>query len=135
MSLTLPDARIAIYTRFISSWGSTTPIAFDNENFNNTGNESWVRCSVRHIPSGADTIAPIGSRRYLRNGNAFIQIFTRSGEGTQEADRLAQQARDIFEGIRVGLVRFNDAQIVEIPSDGLWYNIVVEIAFEYDERK
>ncbi|MCH9665878.1 MAG: DUF4128 domain-containing protein [Gammaproteobacteria bacterium] len=132
----LVSARREIYIGFRTLWGSTTPMAYDNETFDGQINgEPWIRLSVRHTVSAQDSLGSVGNRRYQREGNVFVQIFTASDSGTKRADELAQQARSILEGTRISTIRFNDVQITEIPSDGLWYNIVVEAAFRYDERK
>ncbi len=138
--VSLVDAREAIYERFRVQWGATSPYTFDNETYEPPANAAWVRVAVRHNASRLEAVGGMGYgglNKFMRSGRVFIQVFTPVNKGTREADTLAQTARAIFEGITISsnAIRFNNAVVREIGPDGSWYQINVECAFDYDERK
>ena len=133
---TISQAREAIYGRFNTNWGTTSPFQFDNENFT-PPDKAWARLVVRHIGSSQETLGSSGNRKFERRAVVFIQIFTKADKGTSEADTLVRIARDIFEGINFSGLRFLHGVIRETPEpqDSKWYQVVVEIFFAYDETK
>lgn len=130
---TLNEAKEAITDRFVTLWGSTSPFTFDNEAF--TKPPTWVRLVVRHTGSNQETLGRVLNRKYNRQGSIFIQVFTPIDQGTQQADNLAQTARDIFEGVSFNGIYANDAIIREVGPEGDWYQINVEILFFYEGIK
>lgn len=137
----LGTARETIYETFAAAWGTTTPIAFDNEAFNPpTDGSSWVRVVVRHDSSNLEAIGGRGfggMNLYQRTGRLVIQVFVREDKGTEEADSLAQAARAIFEGTTLSsnAIRFNNGIVREVGQDSPWFQVNLEVAFQYDERK
>lgn len=136
----LVDARETMYERFRVVWGATSAYTFDSEDFEPPVDTAWVRFAVRHDGSTLECIGGSGDggfNTYQRTGRVVIQVFTPINEGTREADTLAQAARAIFEGTTLSgnVIRFNNVVVREIGPDGAWYQINVEAAFQYDERK
>ena len=131
---TINEAKEAVLSRFVDSWGDTTRYVFDNEKFN-SGVE-WVRVVVRNTGAEQETLGGVGSRKFLRRATLFVQVFVPVGEGTKNMDALSRQARDIYEGVSFSGVRFPGAGVVrETGSDGTWNRSIVEIEFQYDETK
>lgn len=131
------DAVAAIYDKFVTAWGVTTPIAADSQHFNPPSNDEFVRLAVRHTVSNQESLGGVGTRKYDRQGFVIVQIFTPLNVGVKTALTLADQAREIFEGTRItGIdMRFNDCQIQELgPLDG-WYQVNVQTEFAYSEVK
>jgi hypothetical protein len=129
-----------MYQRFIDLWGTTSPFTFDNEKFTPPTKTAWVRVTVRHDDSTLELIGGTqagGFNKYQRTGRLTVQVFTPLNEGVEEADTLAQTARDIFEGVTLSsnAIRFNDVIVREIGPDEGWYQFNVEAVFQYDERK
>lgn len=134
---TLVDAREAIYQAFATAWGSTTPLAFDNEKFVPPDAAPWVRLAVRHQVSNQETLGGTGNRVFLREGLVFVQVFTPEDDGQRASDVLVQQARAVFEGVNLVAngVWFNDVVVREIgPTEG-WNQVNAEAAFFYQEIK
>lgn len=131
------QAREAIYSKFVTAWDDETPVTFDNERYDPPDDNPWVRVTVRHTGSTQETLGPAGSRKFMRTGVCFVQIFTRGDKGTAEADALARIAALAFEGERIvgTTVRFLDVVTREAGPDGKWYGVVVEANFEYDETR
>lgn len=142
---TLPQAKAAIYSAFMARWNEpdATPYTFDNEQFDPPEpdtegfRQSWVRLTVRHTGRSQQTMGKAGNRKYTRVGAAFIQVFTATDIGTAEADRLAEMAANIFEGVKLlnTSVWFKDVITRETGVDGSWYGVIVEAEFEYEEIK
>lgn len=136
----LVDARETMYQRFETAWGATSAKTFDGEDFTPPINTAWVRFTVRHDGSTLECIGGTGAggfNTYQRTGRCIIQVFSPLNKGTREADTLAQAARAIFEGTTLSsnAIRFNNVVVREIGPDGAWYQINVEAAFQYNERK
>lgn len=130
------EAREAIYQYFVEQWGETTQITFDNEAFDTSNlTDSWVRLAVRNNTSIQETMGAEGGREYLRKGSTYIQVFTKVDDGMQKADILAEQLRDIFEGVSVSGIRFFDVLVKEGIEDSPWKQTLVEAQFEYNQRK
>ncbi len=138
--VTLVQARRDMYQKFVDDWGATSIFTFDNEKFDHPTNEAWVRFAVRHDGSNLEAIGGTGAggfNKYQRTGRVTIQVFTPVNQGTEEADTLTQAARAIFEGTTLSsnAIRFNNVVIRELGPDDGWYQVNVEAAFQYDERK
>ncbi len=132
---TLNEAREAVYSRFVTQWGTTTPIVFDDEDFDEPADSPWVRLAVRNMVRGQETLGQVGNRRFRSTARVFVQVYTRTNVGVKQGDVLATQARDIFEATSFEGLDFNDGVVRETGPDGKWYQHVVDIAFDYDEIK
>lgn len=134
--LTINAARVLIYDKFITDWNDETPFDLDNESFDEPESEPWVRTVVRNKSSNQDTLGPIGVRKFLRVGAVFTQVFVPINTGTDEADRLAEIIRVMFEGIRLtGGLWFFATDVRELGQVGDYYQIVVESNFNYEQTK
>lgn len=133
---TLNEAREAIYQRFNDNFTGLplSETTFDNEDFT-PPDGPWVRLTVRQAGGGQETLGAKGNRSYRRIAGTFAQVHTLADQGTAEADGIAQEILAIFEGESFSDLDFNDGVIREIGSDGRFYQEVVEINFDYDERK
>jgi len=135
---TLNQARGRIYQDFVTGWGTTSALTFDNEKFSPPATANWVRLSVRHNASTQKSLGAVGNRKFMRGGSVFVQCFTALDSGVSGADNLATVARNIFEGITLSpeTVYFTDVVVREIgPTDDGYYQINVEASFDYDETK
>jgi len=102
--MTRNEFRDRVYKTFIAGWGTTTPYAFDNENYEppspdkspNSGTP-WVRLVVRHADSNQATLGPVGSRKFEHEARLILQIFTVPNTGLQRSDELAQLFFEIFD--------------------------------------
>lgn len=138
--VSLVNAREEIYQRWATQWGTTTPYTFANEGYAPPVGTPWVSVNVIHTVS---TLEAIGGRGYggmnlyQRQGLCNMRVFVPQDQGIRTADTLAQQARNIFEGVTLGTnaIRFNNVEIREIGPVDSWFVIEVDAAFQYDERK
>lgn len=135
---TLNEAREAMYQALYSAWSGTTPIQFDNEDYDPPRGGEWARLTVRHQDSGQDTLGAKGNRKYERSGIAWTQVFVPKNTGTARADVLATLARETFEGERLAgtTVYFTDVIVREVgATDDGWYQVNVEANFTYHETR
>jgi hypothetical protein len=134
---TLSVAREAIYNVFNVAWANRTDLTFDNEKFTPPEDKSWVRLAVRHQDSSQETLGAVGNRKFLREGIAFIQVFTVMNTGVKSSDDLVEIARAVYEGTRISgtTIRFKDVIAREVGVDKSWFLVVIEAIFEYNETK
>ena len=132
---TLNEAREAVYSRFVAQWGVTTPVAFDDEDFEEPADSPWVRLTVRSVSRGQETLGRPGNRKFRSAAAVFVQVYTRTNTGVKQGDTLATQAKDIFEATSFGGLDFNDGVVRETGPAGKWYQHVAEVAFDYEEIK
>lgn len=134
---------IAIENTFNISWGTTTPIRFDNVAFT-PPDTSWVSLEVW---DGNSRKASLGTGIQLRRamGTVFIDIFTPLNGGSKPARALADQVSAIFRDVVVSGITFYEADITRIgekyftnsgtgvPATAQWYQVHIGIPFKYDE--
>lgn len=128
------QAREAIYQRFVTAWGSTSPYTFDNESFS-PPSDAWVRLSVRNTDSGQETLGAIGNRKFLREGMVWLQVFVPLDSGLKDADTLSEAFRTIFEGVSFSNINFNRVVIKEGSPENQWYRVVAQAFFNYNVTK
>lgn len=141
MSSVIPvDAAEAVYSRWTTNWGTTTPYTFDNEDFEPpapTSGTQWARVKVAHTTGAQATMGGAGVRRYDRGITVTIQLFDEVNAGKRTLLTLAQTARNIFEGVRFsGLWETEGVAVRDVGPDGEgWYLMVVEANLQYEETK
>lgn len=133
---TLNEARDAVYERFLTQWGVTTPLTFDNEAFDPPSDGSaWIRISVRNEFGQQASLGPPGQRRFDRFARVFVQIFTKPDTGLKEADTLATLAQGIVEAVSFDGLRFKSGSIREVGVSDGWQSHLVDVPFDYQETK
>jgi hypothetical protein len=137
---TTNEAKEAIYSRFISVWGSETAYVFGNEMFTppapvGTGAASWVRLMVREMKSRQETLGISGDRKFERKGSIILMIYALVDKGEQKIDQLSKKFRDSFEGVNFSGVNCYDAQVMEHGIEGAWFRANVYATFTFYETK
>jgi hypothetical protein len=132
---TIDTTRRLIYDTFITAWGAETPYTFDNEEFDQPTDTSWLRLVVRNSVTKQSTLGSIGSRKFLRNGVVFVQLFTPLHTGVAETDRLVLLLQAIFEGFRFTDVWFEYTDVRELGIEGKWFQTSLETTFNYEQTK
>lgn len=90
------DENTAIRTLFNTGWGSTTRIAYENENFVPETNEAYVAVIVRPDSSSQLELGSSPGVHIRHPGLIFVMVFTPPDQGNNAALSLADQAADIF---------------------------------------
>jgi len=134
---------IAIENQFNTSWGTTTPIRFDNVGFT-PPSTSWVSLEVWDGKSNKASLGT-GSQMRRTTGTVFIDVFTPLNDGSKPARELADQVSAVFRDVVVSGLTFYEANISQIgekyytnsgtgvPATAQWYQMSVAIPFKYDE--
>ena len=132
MAVDFEDAQKAIETRFTTQWAAATEVAYDNVVYTPGSTVvEWVRLNVL---TGISTVASLGgaTNLYRSVGVVVVQVFVKEGEGARKALLLADTVAAIFRGIQADGVLYRAPSIDRIgPSDG-WYQINVNIPFQWD---
>ena len=133
---TINEAKKAINDRFTLAWGVTTLVTKDNAEFTTpTEREPWVRLTIRHTGGNQETLGKKTNRKYERRGKIFVSIFVDVDIGTSLSDSLGKTAQDIFEGESFDGVTVNDTVIREIGANDIWFHVIMEADFLYNEIK
>lgn len=122
-----------IRQQFETAWqaGPNTKIAWDNVEFDPTGETEWVRVAL--LPGDAFPAA-IGPSAPERNaGVVVVQVFTERGTGAGRADELAEEVKKVFRGAPLAGVRFRVAtEVAADRGEGRWYQRNVQVPFQAD---
>lgn len=136
------EVKEALYKRWKAQWGTTTYYVFGDGKASPPENAVWARFRVVRGPGGGETLGPPGGRKYSRGGLVSVLLYRppqlAGGEGL--LDDLGEQAKDIFEGVRIKGVhdtRILTALVNDIGEldGGRWLALSVEVPFDYEERK
>ena len=123
-------------TELAASAFSSVPWTRANEAFTPPEGD-WMRVTLVPLSSQQDTLGKAPDRKWLRRGTVITQIFTPANKGTSQADGLTQFVREVFEGRTISGLRFRAANPVPVPAgeDARWYQVNVDQAFDYHERR
>lgn len=131
----------AIRTYLLSAWTST-PIAFENENVDQNGNEvppnpahPWVDVEMTGTLYGQQSIGASvqADNRWDEEGVLFLHVLVESGSGSRTARQHAKALADLFRGkndLLAGNLEFLDAFLGSgRPGrrEGNWFEIPVAI--------
>lgn len=141
----------ALKAAFVTSWSTTTPIAYANEPKDtvwppNDGSGQplpWVYFEVIGSGSRERGIGKIGDKIWLYLGNIHVHVFVPKDYGTDDAHALAVQAGEIFRAQTF----YNDGLGAKVicgsPStdggasdadNGDWFRLTCTVPFEYYHR-
>ena len=135
--MTTNEARDALYKQFLNNWAPVpaVPVVFENEKAKKEDVPEYVYVSVKHAGGGQETMGPVGSRKFIRRGVVFVQIYGPLDGGLKRFDELGKMARDIFEAKNISGVQTNDGEYREpIPYSGK-QRAQVTVSFWYEEQK
>ena len=88
-----------------------------------------------HIQNRDGTRASLGSDcpRFRRFGSLFIMVFTPIGDGTQDADQIADSLVNAFDDAgAIDNIWFRDVGMREVGPDGTYHQVNVEAQFTFD---
>lgn len=143
MANTYEEARAALSAFARTSWlaalvvvslPSTTPIAYDNLNFDPPEDGStWARLNIQHITADRASLGSPDTCRFRREGLLSIQIFVPLGDGTLVADQIADSLVEAFEDVgAIENIWFRNIRMKEVGSDGTFHQVNVEVDFTFD---
>jgi hypothetical protein len=125
--MTKNEAVDLVQSTFTTAWVATTPIAYDNDNFeSNVQTGSWVRLNIQHFSGDLASIGAPGERRFRNVMNVWIIVNTIAGKGgAKPNDLLCEQAELIFKGQHFVLGQesmwFRNVHTRTVGGVGKWY--------------
>jgi hypothetical protein len=136
MASTQIEAQDALLTLVKSTWdanASGAPLYYDNQDVDRPDSPTlFGRAIVRHI-SGTRTT--LGNTRFRRFGTVYVQIFVPQGTGTVKIRQLSDAVAHAIEGAPASLgVRIQDVDVIELGSDGVYFQVNVSADFTYDRQ-
>lgn len=133
---TINEAKVQISTYFLDKWEDITPVSWDNTDDNYAkGKKPWIRASIRMSTGGQHSLGSPGNRLFTRKGYLIFQVFTPTGEATEESDKLVQKILDIFDGAIVGDVNIINGSPTYVKQESKWFQQNVEFTIIFSEIK
>lgn len=137
---TIDGAVTAVVNAFLTSWGATTPVNVENElgftlpapTIPPAAAATWARIVVRHLNSEQETLGVPGARKWERTAMVAVQLFIQAGAGVETLYVLAEQARQVYEGVDLAGIILFKSDVFELGPDGKgWHQINVSTRFRY----
>lgn len=140
MPATMTEGERDILALFRAAWVAgghdAAKIAYDNSKFDKpSASTIWARFELGYAGSPQRTLGGVtGLARRGRVGNLTISLHSRLGDATAAARGLVELTIRAYEGKRsVSGAVFTDAHEVSHGSDGVWWQSIVSIDFEYHQ--
>ena len=128
-----------IEDRFNTNFATgTTPVQYDNVDFlisgsstlaDNKGLDEWCRLTI--IP-GETTNQTVGATRQRSVGVIIVQVFTKTGTGSDRARAIADSIKTVFENKSFNGVRTHATSISRIGDSDGYLQINVSTPFYVD---
>lgn len=132
-----------VESRLASQWGVTTPIKYENVEFTQPSNGSWISVAVKESDSQKITLG--SGAQYRRTiGTIFVEVFTPVGTGSVTARTYADSIKTIFRDYRVSGLHVREGEVfvkgemyytnsgTGVPATSQQYQVVVAFPFWYD---
>jgi len=117
-----------IETRLETEW-TQTEIDFDNVPFSSVIGTSFIRLQVENVDTNLISIGG-RSRGY---GIILISVFTPAQTGARSGAKMADDLAAIFNLWHYEQLKCGLARVTRIGEEKEWYQLNVEIPFQYDE--
>jgi hypothetical protein len=135
----------AIRARLVANW-TTTPIAFQNENFdpptdpNDGASLPWVFLEVLGNTSEVRTFGLPGSHEWLYLGHILVHVFVPVNSGVESAQQYASEIGEIFRAkefcngdpgsaVRSWSPRTDGGETSD--DEGNWFRVTMTCPFEF----
>lgn len=120
--------RQSIEERLFDNW-LTTPIAYDNVDFDPPNASEWVRLSILNGSSTFTTMAD--NKRHT--GVIIVQLFGPKNNGTATLRGYADAISAIFSGVKFDDVDCDVASLSTVRTDKNWLQMNVSIPYFRNE--
>lgn len=120
--------RASIEERLFDNW-LTTPIAFDNVDFDPPNNSEWVRLNILNGASSNRTI----EAKKRHTGAIVLQLFAPKHGGTGTLRGYADTLAEIFEDQTFDDVVCDTASLTNVAGSDEWYQLNLTIPYWRDE--
>lgn len=131
------EATEAIYTvakAGVAAMSGPPTLVLEGERGKPAVGTAWIRVAVRDQPSDLPSHGPTGGRRIQRGGVVYAQCFAPIGttDGVKAALTMAQDFRTLFEGVDLGGLTFNGADVRRVGIEGGWMQVNAECPFTFE---
>lgn len=122
--------------RFTTQWGATTVVRLDNEQFSPPAvDQPWVSVTFLNVLRQQSTFGQAGNRLWFHRDVFRAEVAVPRDAGVLLAKQLANLVCSIFEGYRNGGLYVTTCVPSRVGNDGTWFRVVVNVTFNYHERK
>lgn len=99
--------------------------------------ESWARLTIRHDAGSGASIGGKLSKRFVRGGFVWVQVFVPWVDGTKPPKSIAlgRVVLNAIQDRRSGEVTMTQAKLEEKGQDRAWYRVDVTARFSWFERR
>lgn len=133
----LNTTRSHLETAFINGWGTTTPISYDNVNYQEVSGESYVRISIEFVDSSNVCIGGSvdGTKRQRHIGLVKLMIYTPINEGSGSAYTLADTYKTIMDNKTINTDLYTGTTDVIRSGENVdgYYSLLCLTEFTSDE--
>ena len=133
MATGFADAHKTIEERVSTNWTSTS-IAYENvqaKEFSD-GDQDWVRVTVIEGDSGQIGIGGVGAALHRNLGIVVIEVYTREDKGGRQARAHADGLAALFRGVQDNDITFRTPRVLPVGVDEGWYQVNVQVPFQWD---
>lgn len=120
--------RASIEGRMAANW-ATTPIAYDNVDFDPPNASAWVRLNILNGDTAYRALE--GKKRY--SGMIVVQCFAPKNSGTETLRGYADSIGTVFEDQIFDDVVCRAAILTTVRTDANWHQINVTIPYWRDQ--
>lgn len=96
---------------------------------------AWARVSIIHTTADQVTMGDVGTRKFDRRGNVYVQLFAPVGSGVGLLADLAGDVRSVLEGVRLSGLTLHAGRTQEGAEDSRWAMHTVVIGFRYTDTR
>ena len=134
-----PSAFDGIHDYLVASWGSRTPLVFENEPYPTPDIPSaWVLVEIfgDFFDQASIGAAAVIANRWREGGQVLLHVMIPNETGSRAGRLLAKQLIDLFRGQEIVGIRFRDASIgagERGTQDGNYYRMTATIDWELDQ--
>jgi len=131
----LDKTRELLEVAMINGWGSTTPIKFENVNFDDTNLDGFISMVFINYTSNNVNIGSAITKRIRHEGVLAVKIYTKQNIGSTLAYAYADQIRGLMDNLNQNNL-FTKASMTrksEVVDDG-WFGLIVDVPYISDEE-
>lgn len=133
------EAKDEMLTTLMDAWAPTGwPVVFEDiEGSIPTGNEPWLKVTIRHIDGGTTSLTGAhGVRRYEAVGFLMAQVYVPSGRGFVTAYELADVLLSAFTKIDTEkCVGYSQQRIMEVGTNSSFAQANFITDFKYESAR
>ena len=118
----------------------TVPFSLDNESFDSV--DTWVRVTIRHTISRQISHGGTGTRRFVHQGNIWVQLFGPADKGRKAIANLITDVKTVLDSISLTSPVPNDDDLTtsaatpgDETTEGRWFIETKLIPFRYYEMR